>query len=79
MPEPPCGARVHYLETIMTKVLAGILVTVIVCALFAFSTWLLMFLWNAVVAESFGLPELTFWRAAGFGALLSVIGWFVRK
>lgn len=41
--------------------------------------WLFYFLWNAIAAEVFGAPELTFWQSAGLFVLLGLITAGVRS
>ena len=51
---------------IFTFVVGGTTLVVFVCALFGF---FVQFLWNAVVAEVFGLPTISFWQAVGLFVL----------
>ena len=42
-------------------------------AAFAFVWWIFQLLWNAIAADVFGAPELTYWQAAGVMILLGMI------
>lgn len=50
-------------------ILKGIKIVVIAAIFLALIGWVVMFLWNALLPEIFGLPIINFWQAAGLLAL----------
>ena len=40
--------------------------------------WLFFWLWNAIAADVFGAPELTFWQSVGLLVLLGLLTKGVR-
>lgn len=57
----------------MDKVLTATAVVALVATGIAGLWWLFYWLWNAIAADIFGAPELTFWQAVG---LLVLVGFF---
>jgi hypothetical protein len=61
----------------MDKLIAGCLIFLVFFGvLVGFSAllgWLCMLIWNAVVAPTFGAPELSFWTAWGLWILTGLV------
>lgn len=54
-------------------ILKGIKILVIAALFLTLIGWVVMFLWNALLPEIFGLPTITFWQAAGLLALSRIL------
>ena len=51
----------------------GLAFLVLVCALIAVLSWVVMSLWNALIPDLFHGPMVTFWQAAGLLVLSKIL------
>lgn len=58
----------------MSKVIIVLGIIIVVIGGFALSGWILMLLWNWIVAGVFGWITLSYWQAVGVTLLLSFVG-----
>ena len=62
------------MKVTMTKTIHDVLLVIglliLACLLFGAP---LMLLWNVLIPEIFGLPEITFWQACGLNALSAIL------
>ena len=59
----------------MQTFLAAVGILGLVTAVYAFSVWLFMVIWNVVMPAVFSLPEIGFWYAAGIMFILGGVRW----
>lgn len=63
----------------MEKAVIFVSLIAFVFALWLGMTWLCMTIWNSVLSDMFGTPELGFWHMAGVLFLIGVVGNFFRN
>lgn len=62
----------------MIKFFAMLLAIIVVLAVLGLEFWVVMFLWNFVMAGAFGFVTLTYWQAAGLTLILMWLGSLFR-
>ena len=58
-----------------TRVIKGVIIALVAAAFFALVVFTLMYCWNYVMPDVFGLPMITFWQALAMLVVARILFW----